>query len=109
MGWTAAILEMIIYSTEDMIRILPALPKDWDKGHASNILCRGGYEVSVDWDMNIGEVEVRIIGQKDGDVKMKLPKKIVSSYPDDIKIQEDIISVKIAANAKTTIKIKLNI
>jgi alpha-L-fucosidase 2 len=48
-GGAAAVIEMLMQSTTDEIRLLPALPDAWSTGTVSGICARGGFEVSVEW------------------------------------------------------------
>ena len=50
-GWSAAVLEMLVYSAPGVIKLLPALPKKWPAGKAEGMLCRGGIQVSIEWNM----------------------------------------------------------
>ncbi|MBQ8163535.1 MAG: glycoside hydrolase N-terminal domain-containing protein [Clostridia bacterium] len=50
LGFTAAIYEMLIYSDNDKIKLLPALSEQFKKGKIENICARGGYEVSINWE-----------------------------------------------------------
>jgi alpha-L-fucosidase 2 len=49
LGWSAATLEMLVYSNKDMIKILPALPKEWADGSIRGLKCRGNFEVDIEW------------------------------------------------------------
>lgn len=48
-GGAAAVAEMLVQSSPDEIRLLPALPDAWDSGSVSGICARGGYVLSLDW------------------------------------------------------------
>ncbi|MDZ7608568.1 MAG: hypothetical protein U5K79_23960 [Cyclobacteriaceae bacterium] len=51
-GGAAAVLEMIVQSTENEIRLLPAIPDAWDNGSVFGVRTRGGFEVSMEWESN---------------------------------------------------------
>lgn len=48
-GGTAAIVEMLVQSSENEIRLLPALPDAWDNGTVNGICARGGLVISMAW------------------------------------------------------------
>ncbi|XP_078430290.1 1,2-alpha-L-fucosidase [Wolffia australiana] len=49
-GFTAAIAEMLVQSTQTELRLLPALPRDkWPYGSARGLKARGGVTVNVAW------------------------------------------------------------
>lgn len=49
-GGAAAVIEMLMQSAENEIRLLPALPDAWANGSISGICARGGYIVSMEWE-----------------------------------------------------------
>lgn len=58
-GAAAGIAEMLLQSHKDELRLLPALPNAWRKGHVSGLRARGGYELELSW--NDGQLERAII------------------------------------------------
>ncbi|MEO8018828.1 MAG: glycoside hydrolase family 95 protein [Pseudomonadota bacterium] len=48
-GGAAGVLEMLIQSWGDEIRLLPALPAAWPSGEARGLRARGGISVTMDW------------------------------------------------------------
>jgi alpha-L-fucosidase 2 len=49
-GIPAAMMEMLMFSEPGAIRLLPALPRTWPKGHIKGLLARGGFEVDIYWE-----------------------------------------------------------
>ncbi|MEI8340852.1 MAG: glycoside hydrolase N-terminal domain-containing protein [Verrucomicrobiota bacterium] len=58
LGFPAAVIEMLLYSSSAEIRVLPALPKAWSEGSVSNLQTRCGVEVSLKWSRASNLVEV---------------------------------------------------
>ena len=49
-GFTSGIAEMLLQSQNDMIQLLPALPKAWATGHANGLCARGNFEITkMNW------------------------------------------------------------
>jgi alpha-L-fucosidase 2 len=49
LGMTAAITEMLVQSHEDEIRLLPAIPEEWENGSFNGVCVRGGFELDYSW------------------------------------------------------------
>lgn len=90
LGGCAGIAEMLIQSHEGFIRLLPALPKAWDKGSAKGFLVRGDIEVDLGWAQ--GEIqEVSLAAIKDTTCTVILP-------------NEKMIQVHLKAGERKTIR-----
>ncbi len=50
LGFTAGVYEMLMYSDNTKIKLLPALPASWQSGKIENLHARGGFVVSISWD-----------------------------------------------------------
>ena len=62
LGFTAGVYEMLMYSDNTKIKLLPALPKSWKRGSVENLHARGGYTVSISWDERT--VKAKITSQR---------------------------------------------
>lgn len=60
-GYTAGVAEMLLQSHEEnVIRILPALPKLWKTGHIKGLKARGGLTVDILWiDNHLDKVTIK--------------------------------------------------
>ncbi|WP_347304569.1 glycoside hydrolase family 95 protein (plasmid) [Croceibacterium sp. TMG7-5b_MA50] len=48
-GGTAGIIEMLVQTRGDTLRLLPALPAQWPTGHITGVLQRGGCAIDLEW------------------------------------------------------------
>ncbi|MFC5467055.1 glycosyl hydrolase family 95 catalytic domain-containing protein [Lederbergia graminis] len=71
-GGTAGIAEMLLQSHNDVIHILPALPKAWKEGSVKGLKARGGFEVEIKWSNEQLEY-MAITSEKGGVCKIRLP------------------------------------
>ncbi len=84
-GGTAGIAEMLLQSHEGCIRILPALPKAWEKrGSFHGLVARGAFEVDASWENGVA---TRIC------VTSKVGGTCVLAYPN---IQEAVLQNAVA-------------
>jgi len=74
-GMTAAMIEMLVFSKNGIIKLLPAIPNKWSHGKAKGIACRGGIVVDVEWDFQKGYMKASLVSDKDQTILIKLHKK----------------------------------
>jgi len=48
-GYTSGVAEMLMQSHDNTIKLIPALPQQWNTGHAYGLCARGGFTVDQDW------------------------------------------------------------
>lgn len=53
LGATAAIAEMLVQSDEDRVLLLPALPKQWQKGRVAGLTVHGGLKIDLEWENGV--------------------------------------------------------
>ena len=88
MGYLAGVCEMLVQSHNvnkngiPVIKLLPALPKEWSSGHIYGLRTRGGLEIDMEWEH--------------GKIKSAFIKKISSTAPPS--------TVEIIANGISQIK-----
>jgi alpha-L-fucosidase 2 len=68
-GGAAAVVEMLMQSSEGEIRLLPALPDAWPEGKVEGICARGGFEVSMEW-KDKTPVTVKVYSKTGGKTKL---------------------------------------
>ena len=64
-GFTSGVAEMLLQSQNDVISLLPALPKAWATGHANGLCARGNFEITEMYWKN-GRLERATILSKSG-------------------------------------------
>jgi alpha-L-fucosidase 2 len=68
-GGAAAVIEMLMQSGENEIRLLPALPEAWDRGKVVGICARGGYEISMEWENYLLKT-VTVLARQEGNTTL---------------------------------------
>ena len=71
LGYTAAVYEMLMYSDNKKIKLLPALPNEWRSGSIENLHARGGYIVSLKWSEDTVTAKITSVSGRPIDVGIK--------------------------------------
>ena len=72
-GLTAAVIEMLLFSTPKMLKLLPALPAKWPTGQITGLQSRCGVAVDIEWDMTAGSLLASLTSREAQTVTLKLP------------------------------------
>ncbi len=74
-GQPSVIIKALADSFPGKVRLLPALPKEWNKGTIEGVLCRGAIVLNrLHWDD--GKVEVEMTCNKAQEITLVLPREI---------------------------------
>jgi alpha-L-fucosidase 2 len=77
MGLTAAIYEMLVQSTPDTIKLLPALPEQLATGRLSGMCTRAGVTVDLQWQLEPFELKVQFCSRDEQTITIQLPEDIL--------------------------------
>ncbi|MBN2151875.1 MAG: glycoside hydrolase family 95 protein [Candidatus Lokiarchaeota archaeon] len=87
-GLVAGVLEMLVFSRENEISILPALPKKWKRGYISGVATRAGVVVSVEWDVGIKHLRIELSPKLDTNMTIQVPGPVASfsAFPESTQV-----------------------
>jgi len=68
-GGAAGILEMLVQSKPGQLRLLPALPSEWQSGSVSGLRIRDGIVIDLSWEDG-QPTHVRLVGKRDAEVSV---------------------------------------
>ena len=88
-GISSALYEMLCGSNATVLRILPALPGDWLRGDFHGMLTRAGVKTSAAWDMNIKEIKISLVAERDAEFDLHLPGEIKNIECDQAELLRD--------------------
>ena len=77
MGLTAAIYEMLVQSTPNIIKLLPALPPELSSGKLNGMCTRAGVTVDMEWQLEPFAIEAHFSSRRDQTVTVQLPQSIL--------------------------------
>ncbi|GAA3576096.1 glycoside hydrolase family 95 protein [Snuella lapsa] len=75
-GYTAGVAELLLQSHEGFLRLLPALPSNWETGNVSGLKARGNVEVDMVWEAGVLK-KVGLLSKGDQKVSIKYAGKTV--------------------------------
>ena len=85
-GACAGIAEMLLQSHIGEIHLLPALPKDWQKGSVKGLRARGNFTVDIEWE-NGKVTHYRIASPQPREVKVRINNEVKTVMAEKINNQ----------------------
>lgn len=107
MGFTAAVNDMLLLCEKDSLRILPALPAQWQSGSVTGLGAAGGLTVDIRWDMTQKEVSVSLTARSSRLVRLILPRRLIRCSKPDVEISGSTAVLHLKAKEKETIILSL--
>ncbi|MEY3897822.1 MAG: hypothetical protein RLZZ214_3343 [Verrucomicrobiota bacterium] len=109
-GQPSVVIKALADSFPGKVRLLPALPKAWNKGTIEGVLCRGAIELNrLHWDE--GKVEVEMTSARAQEITVVLPREIRDINADGARLAEGAKAnerkVTLPAGCKVSLKISL--
>ncbi len=86
LGYAGAVTEMLLFSTPELVRILPALPDKWKSGSFNHFRTRNGLDISVSWSRTDEIIEIDFTADRDSDFTLKLPE---FAYPYESSVKSE--------------------
>ncbi len=78
-GYSAAVIEMLLYSSPNEVRPLPALPQAWRRGKVSGLQTRCGVEIALEWDLESEGMTCELRALRDVRFALRLPETGLTS------------------------------
>ena len=109
-GQPSVVIKALVDSLPGKIRLLPALPKAWDKGTIEGVLCRGAITINrLHWDQN--QVEVEMTSTREQEITLVLPAAISEIKADGATFADGVSTserkITLPAGRKVSLKIML--
>ncbi len=108
-GGAAGLAEMLLQSHEELLRLLPALPKAWQKGSISGLRARGGLEVDIAWTEGRTR-EVKIRAQETRRQRIALPPQVSkisvsqSGKALEVSVANGVVELDLAAGSEYVLR-----
>ncbi len=102
MVFAHAIQQMLMYSSGDVVKIFPALPKDWKRARFQNFVASNGVFVSCDYNGVKNSLKISLETKKERPLILHLPdvaKRLVSCNL-DTKPKGRVVEIQLQANQK---------
>lgn len=86
MGLTSAVIEMLMSSDSNTIRIAPALPRRWQKGRIGTLSTRCNCGIDITWDHTSNSISAIIKAKNNRTIRIILPKGYVFNGLNDFNL-----------------------
>jgi len=109
-GQPAVIIKALVDSFPGKVRLLPALPQEWNKGSIDGVLCRGVIEIHrLHWDGP--NIQAAMTSAKDQSITLVLPREITEITAENATVADGANAserrITLSAGTKAILKIKL--
>lgn len=86
MGFSGAVLESLVFSTPNVVKLLPALPKRWVSGHIGKVSCRNGASLVMKWNQDEKWIHVEMSMSTTATFMLIVPENYrISALPDGVR------------------------
>lgn len=75
-GFSAGVIEMLVFSRPGYVRVLPALPSEWQHGEITGVRLKGNGKIDLHWDMERREIKIDLTFSAEHDTVVQFPFKV---------------------------------
>lgn len=106
MGYVNALQEMVLYVSEDLLKLLPALPKELQKGKEHAFRYRDGL-IDMEWNVEKKHFRAKLSAEREHKLWIQLPAWLTQFYMDatDAQVKQEGNMLYLEMGQKGTLKI----